>query len=537
LESYAMEKGFSRVSLITRYRSWYGAPVKRVLDVAISLVALALLAPFFGLIALAIKRDSPGPVIYRGPRMGRGGRTFRILKFRTMYETPVSYSGPKVTAHDDPRVTPLGRWLRDMKLNELPQLWNVLKGDMSLVGPRPEDPDIVQSWPAAARDKILSVRPGITSPASVLYRNEEALLCAEDLFRQYIQELTPDKMRLDQLYVRHLSFCLDLDTLLWTALIILPRFRSHESPEQHLFVGPITHLVRRYVNWFVADLIVTLVAVGSTGLLWRIYGPLNVGWPRCIAAALALALLFSATGAALGVNRIAWSKAVPKDVYDLMVAWAMAAILACGANLLVGVLPVGLVIMASLLAFFGFVAVRYQGRLAAALLSYILRYRATARRNRERVLIVGSDHNAQNAAWILDQPENARKFQVLGFVDNDWFAQGMRVHGKNVVGTCGDIPGLVAKHDIGVIVLADRSITQDQYRSIEELCRTAKIGFAVMPNVVDSLGNLCRGSSLRCEIEDAARDSVDIRCLQCLLRRGAEQMTPLLQESFGAEVQ
>ena len=237
-------------------------------------------------------------------------------------------------------------------------------------------------------------------------------------------------MRLDQLYVRHRSLCLDLDTVLWTALILLPRVRSHESPEQLLFVGPITHLVRRYVNWFVADLLVTLVAVGSTGLLWRIYGPLNVGWPTCVAAALALALLFSVTGAALGINRIAWSKAAPKDVYDLLAAWAIAAILACGANLLVGVLPSGLVIMASLLALFGFVAVRYRGRLATALVSYIVRHRATARKNRERVLIVGSDQNAQNAAWMLDQPGNARKFQVLGFVDNDWFAQGARLRHK-----------------------------------------------------------------------------------------------------------
>jgi lipopolysaccharide/colanic/teichoic acid biosynthesis glycosyltransferase len=531
-----MEKSLSRISLITRYRFWYGAPVKRALDVAISLVALALLAPFFGLIALAIKRDSPGPVIYRGLRMGRGGRTFRILKFRTMYETPASYAGPKVTAQDDSRVTPLGRWLRDTKLNELPQFWNVLKGDMSLVGPRPEDPDIARSWPAAVRNQILSVRPGITSPASVLYRNEEALLCAEDLFRQYLQELTPDKMRLDQLYVRHRSFCLDLDTLLWTALILLPRIRSHESPEQLLFVGPITHLVRRYVNWFVADLLVTLVAVGSTGLFWRIYGPLNVGWPKSVAAALALAFLFSVTGAVLGVNRIAWSKAAPEDVYDLLLAWAIATLLAFMVNQLAGVLPPGLVVLASLLSLAGFVAVRYRGRLATALVSYIVRHRVTARKNRERVLIVGSDQNAQNAAWMLDQPGNARKFQVLGFVDNDWFAQGMRVYGTNVVGTCDDIPKLVAKHDIGVIVMADRSITLDQYRSIEGLCRTAKIGFAAMPNLVDSLGNLCRGSSLSCAADDAARDSVDFRCLQCLLRHGAEQVSSQLQQSSGAEV-
>ena len=530
-----MEKSFSRVSLMTRYCFWYGAPVKRALDVAISVVALALLAPIFGLIALAIKRDSPGPVIYRGVRMGRGGSTFRISKFRTMYETPVSYAGPKVTAQDDPRVTPLGRWLRDTKLNELPQLWNVLKGDMSLVGPRPEDPDIAQSWPAAVRDEILSVRPGITSPASVLYRNEEALLRAEDVIRRYVEALTPDKMRLDQQYVRHRSFCLDLDTLLWTTLILLPRIRSHEPPERLLFVGPITRLVQRYVNWFVADLLVTLAAVGSTGLLWRIYGPLNVGWLRCIAAALALALLFSFTGALLGVNQIAWSKASPKDVYDLLAAWTAVAILACAANLLVGLLPAGLVVMASLLALFGFVAVRYRSRLVTGIMSWIMRHRIKASDIRERVLIVGSGQNAQHVAWMLDRPENLQKFQLLGFVDDDLFAQGMRVYGVDVVGTYDDVPKLVTKHDIGVIILAEHGITCDQYRSLTEVCDVTETRFVVMPNIVNSLNGLCRGSLPAGQAGGAARDSVNFHCLQCLIGQGAAQIASRVQESYGAE--
>ena len=188
-----IEKSLRRFYPATRNHAWHSAPLKRALDVAFSLAALVLLAPFFGLVAVAIKRDSPGPVIYRGARVGREGKVFEILKFRTMYEAPESYSGPRVTAHDDPRVTPLGRWLRSTKLNELPQFWNVLVGEMSLVGPRPEDPFIAQSWPAAVRDEIFSVRPGITSPASVLYRNEEALLCAKDLFRQYVHELTPTR--------------------------------------------------------------------------------------------------------------------------------------------------------------------------------------------------------------------------------------------------------------------------------------------------------------------------------------------------------
>ena len=106
------------------------------------LLGLFLLSPFFGIIAWAIKRDSPGPIFYRGRRVGRGGKEFTILKFRTMYECPESYAGPCITAKDDERIMPLGRWLRDTKINELPQLWNVLRGEMSLVGPRPEDPEI-----------------------------------------------------------------------------------------------------------------------------------------------------------------------------------------------------------------------------------------------------------------------------------------------------------------------------------------------------------------------------------------------------------
>ena len=103
------------------------------------------------------------------------------MKFRTMYEEQRSYSGPSVTAQDDDRITPLGHWLRDTKINELPQLWNVLKREMSLVGPRPEDAKIAETWEANEADEILSVRPGITSPASILYHDEEKILSSTDL--------------------------------------------------------------------------------------------------------------------------------------------------------------------------------------------------------------------------------------------------------------------------------------------------------------------------------------------------------------------
>lgn len=226
--------------------------LKRLADVILAALGLLILSPFFGMISLAIKREGPGPVFYRGPRTGRFGREFGILKFRTMLETPESYTGPRITAKGDKRITPLGKWLRDTKLNELPQLWNVLVGEMSLVGPRPEDPEIVKNWPQDARNEILSIRPGITSPASVSYRDEEHRLSTDDVMAQYMQEILPDKLRLDRLYVRHRSFFGDLDILLWTAVGFLPAV-ERRIPEGKLFAGPLYQLMRRNLSWFLID--------------------------------------------------------------------------------------------------------------------------------------------------------------------------------------------------------------------------------------------------------------------------------------------
>jgi FlaA1/EpsC-like NDP-sugar epimerase len=311
---------------------------------------------------------------------------------------------------------------------------------------------------------------------------------------------------------------------LWTALIWVLKVTSYDPPERLLFVGPITHFVHRYVNWFVADFLVTLIAVGSMGLLWRVYGPLNVGWVACVTAALAIALLFSVTGAVLGVNRIDWAKAAPQDVYDLLGAWAIAALLAFAANLLAGVLPSGLVIMASLLSLFGFIAVRYRERLATGLVSYILRHRAAARGNLERVLIVGSHENAQYVAWLLRQPGNAQRFQVYGFVDDDLFAQGMRVHGASVVGTHNDIPKLVAEHNIKVIILADPRLSQDQQDSIAEVCGVANIRFVLLPDMVDSLGDLCGGASSTGEAGSQASTRADSDLSETMAGRSSTQV-------------
>jgi len=200
-----------------------------VLDFFIALLGFILLLPVFVFIAILIKRDSPGPVFYWGERVGKNGRPFRILKFRTMYEISTSYDGPRVTGQGDPRITALGQWLRDTKLNELPQLWNVLRGDMSLVGPRPEDRTFVNHWPPETREVLLSVRPGVTSPASVLYRDEERLLQSSNVVDEYLRVVLPSKLRLDLLYVHHRSLLTDLDVIFWTVLALLPQLKSRHD--------------------------------------------------------------------------------------------------------------------------------------------------------------------------------------------------------------------------------------------------------------------------------------------------------------------
>jgi len=183
---------------------------KRLFDLVAAGLGLVLLSPLLVGIALWIRFDSPGPALYRQERVGRFGRLFRIHKFRTMHQDG-SNSRLQITVGADPRITRAGTVLRRLKLDELPQLWDVFVGDMSLVGPRPEVPKYVALYPDALRDKVLSVRPGITDRASIEYREESELLArAEDPERVYIDVVMPAKLRYAVEYVDRRSMWSDL---------------------------------------------------------------------------------------------------------------------------------------------------------------------------------------------------------------------------------------------------------------------------------------------------------------------------------------
>ena len=195
---------------------------KRLFDVLLSSIGLLLLMPLLGLIALCVKLDSPGPVMFRQERVGRFGKPFRIHKFRTMRHEPAG-QGLQITVGADRRITRVGGFLRASKLDELPQLFDVWLGDMSLVGPRPEVPRYVAHYPAALREKVLSVRPGITDIASIEYRDESAVLArAADPEHAYVHEVLPHKLALAARYVERSSLWLDV-WLIWRTVVAILR--------------------------------------------------------------------------------------------------------------------------------------------------------------------------------------------------------------------------------------------------------------------------------------------------------------------------
>jgi lipopolysaccharide/colanic/teichoic acid biosynthesis glycosyltransferase len=200
------------------------------MDIAGAVLGLVLLAPLFLVVAVLVVLDSPGPVLFRHRRAGRGGRPIQVLKFRTMVPG-ADLIGPEVTISNDTRITRFGAFLRKNKLDELPQLWNVLKGEMSLVGPRPQSFSLIEHYSDEDVEIILSVRPGITGPTQLWLRNEEELLARQpDPMHFYVYTLLPQKIASDRDYVGSWSLGRDISILLRTVKALL--FRSKAQAEQ-----------------------------------------------------------------------------------------------------------------------------------------------------------------------------------------------------------------------------------------------------------------------------------------------------------------
>lgn len=196
---------------------------KRLLDIVVASILLVLALPICLPIVAVLAVTGEREVFYAQTRVGAGGRRFKLLKFATMLKDSPNIGTGTVTVKGDPRVLPVGRVLRKTKLNELPQIWNVLRGDMSLVGPRPLAEQDFDYYPPQVQEKIVQVRPGLTGLGSVVFRDEEAILAESDLppIEAYRQEVAPHKGRLECWYVAHRSMKFDLQLLILTVIVVL----------------------------------------------------------------------------------------------------------------------------------------------------------------------------------------------------------------------------------------------------------------------------------------------------------------------------
>lgn len=202
--------------------------MRRVVDIAISSVALLLAAPLLVIVALAIKLSSPGPVLYRARRVGRGRQIFDMLKFRSMTRAS---GGPIITAHDDPRVFPVGRFIRKTKLDELPQFINVLRGEMAIVGPRPEDPAIVRDFYTDWMLETLDVKPGMTSPGAIFYYSHvEHTLSGPETERDYVERVLVPKLAIERSYMERASVASDMCVMARTFGVLVRKALGQKLP-------------------------------------------------------------------------------------------------------------------------------------------------------------------------------------------------------------------------------------------------------------------------------------------------------------------
>jgi len=460
--------------------------LKRAMDILGAFFGLLFASPLFLYCAIRIRRESPGPVFYRGDRVGKDGKPFKILKFRTMYEKPENQNGSRLTVKNDARITPFGGWLRETKINELPQFWNVLVGEMSLVGPRPEDPVFVESWPEDVRTEVLSIRPGMTSPSSVTFRDEENLLGGSSVLDDYLRTILPEKLRLDQLYVRHYNFLGDVDVVFMTLLMLLPGLRKKQLKEDLLFQGPLVSFTRTYISWFVVDSLVAFASISIVALLWRLSGPFDVGFLRMVLIAILLAFIMAFTNTLFGLKKISWRYASPTHVFDLAVSTVLAMLVFgfLGMPLLKVQLPVNILVLFGLITFGGFVTARYRERLITGLASRWIRWRSQNSMLGERVLIIGAGDAAQLAIWLLEKSNLSPAFSVIGMVDDDYRKVGQRVNGYEVLGTTRDIPDIVVKKSIGLIMFAITRVDKKDRERILNMCKDLNVRMIMVPDLL-----------------------------------------------------
>ncbi len=474
--------------------------MKRTFDVCMAALGLILTAPLLVLISVLIKLDSPGPVIFRQVRVGQGFRPFAIQKFRTM-TVEVLGTGLPLTVGQDPRITRIGRILRKFKLDELPQLFNVLVGDMSFVGPRPEVPRYVERLRSEFFE-VLTVRPGITDLASLRYIDEAALLAySASPEEEYQLKVLPEKLRLAKLYIRHMSLRFDLAIILQTLLHIarlpvvvftLPELKAAvETPVASPWMSLSSFILRWRKPIIVVLDVILIILANYFAFVLRYDGSIPEGDIQTFEqTVLALVAIRGVAFALFGLNEGLWRYT---SIWDLQ-------------NIIGGVLT-------STVVFYGWVhwvmdlysyprsifaidAILLVGFLAGVRLSSrVLRDKPIFQKKR-KVFIVGAGDAGERVVREM-KTRTVFNCQPIGFVDDNVGLLNQRIHGVRVLGTVQDLPKLVEGLKPEVVVVAVPNAAPEFLRDLVIKLEPYNISIKTLPAKEELLADQSTVSQIR----------------------------------------
>ncbi len=465
-------------------------PAKRAFDLFWTILGLAVLAPLFLVIALLIKVSDGGPVFFRQERVGRRGQPFRLWKFRTMVVNGET-AGTQLTVGRDPRVTRIGRWLRKLKLDELPQLLNVLAGDMTLVGPRPEVPHYSAFYTLEQR-RVLEFTPGVTDPASVKYRNESDMLAqAGNPEQAYVERILPDKIQISLSYATRATIWSDVVVILDTIRYLIAATLDLPSILILRFRRPVivaVHVVLVVVGYYLA------FQLRFDFRLPHEYLPLF--W-RTLPFLVVLRLLAFAY---YGLHRGYWRHVGIEDLLDLGKAVTLSSLSFVVALFATGTLagmPRSVLALDWVVAIFLSGGVRFAARwLQEGQVPW-------GRPHGKRTLIVGAGEAAEQLVRQFRHDGRRSAVRIIGLVDDDPAKQRVSLHGARVLGTCRDLGWLTLRHRIELLVIAMPSASGEQIRQIVRRCMSTGIEFKILPPLRDLLKSRVRLGKLRnVQLED-----------------------------------
>jgi FlaA1/EpsC-like NDP-sugar epimerase/lipopolysaccharide/colanic/teichoic acid biosynthesis glycosyltransferase len=474
--------------------------MKRAFDICAATLGLLIIWPLLVVISVLIKLFSRGPVIFSQVRVGKGFRPFRIYKFRTMVEEAPGQGLP-LTVGQDVRVTRVGRILRKFKLDELPQLVNVLVGDMSLVGPRPEVPRYVEPL-RSEFSEILAVRPGITDLASLKYIDESGLLaCSDNPEEEYRNKFLPEKLRLAKLYVHHASLRLDLAIIVQTLLrivnssVVVCELPELKATPQSPSVSPWVHvssLINRWRRPIIVALDVAMIVLANY-LAFALRFDGNIPSEEIGKFQQTVLWLVGIRGVAFAVFGLHESRRRYTSIWDLQ-------------NIVGGVLT-------STILFYGLVywalgindyprtifvidGVLLIGFLAGVRLPLRIFREAVIYRKKRKVLVVGAGNSGERVVREMKtRPEYHR--QPIGFVDDQVALLNQRIHGVRVLGTLGDLPKLVEKHKPEEVVIAVPEATPAFLRGLISQLEPYEVSIKTLPSVKEFLADESTVSQIR----------------------------------------